>query len=107
MDGGSGCRKQGPPNSFDRPPGLGAWCVSGGDCVVVSGRVLAAGDLAAVTSRIVADCYQEGDADSESDALPTILERMRWAGLFEVFEWFLPHRLAGTGMVGVFVDVSV
>ena len=40
-----------------------AWCVSGGDCVVVSGRVLAAGDLAAVTSRMVADCYREGDAD--------------------------------------------
>ena len=40
MDVGSGCRKQGPPNSFDRPPGPVAWCVSGGDCVVVSGRVL-------------------------------------------------------------------
>ena len=84
-----------------------AWCVSGGDCVVVSGRVLAAGDLAAVTSRIVADCYREGDADSESDALPTILERIWWAGLLKVFEWFLPHRLASTGMVEVFVDVSV
>ena len=72
-----------------------AWCVSGGDCVVVSGRVLAAGNLAAVTSRIVADCYQEGDADSESDALPTILERIWWAGLFEVFEWFLPHPTGG------------
>ena len=47
------------------------------------------------------------DPDLESDALPTILERIWWAGLFEVFEWFLPHRLAGTGMVDVFVDVSV
>ena len=81
------------------------WGVGG--FVVVSGRVLAAGDLAAVTSRMVAGCYREGDADSESDALPTILERIWWAGLFEVFERFLPHRLAGTGMVGVFVDVSV
>ena len=72
-----------------------AWCVSGGDCVVVSGRVLAAGNLAAVTSRIVADCYQEGDADSESDALPTILERIRWAGLLKFFERFLPHPTGG------------
>ena len=37
------------------------WGVGG--FVVVSGRVLAAGDLAAVTSRMVAGCYREGDAD--------------------------------------------
>ena len=43
---------------------LGPWRdVSGGDCVVVSGRVSAAGDLAAVTSRMAADCYREGDTD--------------------------------------------
>ena len=34
MDGGSGCRKQGPPNSFDRPPGshLTWWLLCSGWC---------------------------------------------------------------------------
>ena len=81
------------------------WGVGG--FVVVSGRVLAAGDLAAVTSRMVAGCYREGDADSESDALPTILERIRWAGLLKFFERLVSQPPAGTGMVEVFIDVSV